>query len=106
MNDADALPAPFRSSTQTVEPEWIDYNGHMNVAYYTLAFDRALDELFEALGIGPTAARGGDGQFPLHPSVLIDFRIQGGIGQRCEFTSGPFDVEHRRQLSLLLFSRL
>ena len=24
-------------------PEWIDYNGHMNVAYYVLAFDHATD---------------------------------------------------------------
>ena len=27
--------------TDTVDPAWIDYNGHMNVAYYVLAFDRA-----------------------------------------------------------------
>ncbi|WP_439817719.1 thioesterase family protein [Zavarzinia sp. CC-PAN008] len=30
-----------------VLPEWIDYNGHMNVAFYVLAFDQALDRLFE-----------------------------------------------------------
>ena len=35
--------------------EWIDYNGHMNVAYYTLAFDKALDDFLEKiLEIGPT----------------------------------------------------
>ena len=45
----------YRTSTQKVQKEWIDYNGHMNVAYYTLAFDRALDFFFEeALGIGPS----------------------------------------------------
>ena len=32
---------------QTVLPEWIDYNGHMNVAYYTLAFDKAFDDFLE-----------------------------------------------------------
>jgi acyl-CoA thioester hydrolase len=26
-----------------VRPDWIDGNGHMNVAYYVLAFDQALD---------------------------------------------------------------
>ena len=31
---------PFRTKNQTVLAEWIDYNGHMNVAYYTLAFDK------------------------------------------------------------------
>ena len=27
---------PFRTKNQTVLAEWLDYNGHMNVAYYTL----------------------------------------------------------------------
>lgn len=27
-----------------VQPDWIDGNGHMNVAYYVLAFDQALDQ--------------------------------------------------------------
>jgi acyl-CoA thioester hydrolase len=30
-----------------VLPEWIDYNGHMNVAFYVLAFDKALDSFCE-----------------------------------------------------------
>ncbi len=34
-----------------VKPEWIDINGHMNVAYYTLAFDLAVDMLWSELGI-------------------------------------------------------
>lgn len=34
-----------------VRPEWIDYNGHMNVAYYLLAFDLALDALFDRIGL-------------------------------------------------------
>ena len=34
-----------------VLPEWIDINGHMNVAYYILAFDLAVDTLWERLGI-------------------------------------------------------
>lgn len=32
---------------QPVLEEWIDYNGHMNVAYYVMAFDQALDELLD-----------------------------------------------------------
>jgi len=35
----------------TVLPEWIDVNGHMNVAYYVLAFDRAIDDLWARIGI-------------------------------------------------------
>ena len=52
MLDLDFAAAPIRTSEDAVRPEWIDYNGHMNVAYYTMAFDRALDEVYDALGIG------------------------------------------------------
>ena len=45
--------APFVSSVMKVEPAWIDYNGHMNMAYYHVLFDRAVDEAYELLGVGP-----------------------------------------------------
>ena len=35
----------------SVLPEWIDVNAHMNVAYYVLAFDQAVDTLWERFGI-------------------------------------------------------
>ncbi len=34
-----------------VLPEWIDVNDHMNVAYYMMAFDLAVDSVWEELGI-------------------------------------------------------
>jgi acyl-CoA thioester hydrolase len=44
--------APFVSSVMRVEPAWIDYNGHLNMAYHNVLFDRAVDEVFELLGCG------------------------------------------------------
>ena len=44
--------APFVSSIMRVEPGWIDYNGHLNMAYYNVLFDRAVDEVLELLGCG------------------------------------------------------
>ena len=44
--------APFVSSTMGVEPAWLDYNGHLNMAYYHVLFDRAVDEAFELVGLG------------------------------------------------------
>lgn len=35
----------------TVIADWIDYNGHMNVAYYMLVFDRAIDVVLNRLGL-------------------------------------------------------
>ena len=49
-----SFPAPFVSSVMRLEPQWIDYNGHLNVAYYNVLFDRAVDELYELLGLGPS----------------------------------------------------
>jgi acyl-CoA thioester hydrolase len=48
------FPAPFVSSVMRIEPQWIDYNGHLNVAYYNVLFDRAVDEVYELIGLGPT----------------------------------------------------
>jgi acyl-CoA thioester hydrolase len=44
-----------------VEAAWIDYNGHMNMAYYHLVFDQALDVVFDDLGIGAAYVRTGQG---------------------------------------------
>jgi len=46
------IPAPFDRYRGEVVAEWIDLNGHMNLAYYTVLFDFATDLLFETIGIG------------------------------------------------------
>jgi acyl-CoA thioester hydrolase len=43
---------PFTSSMQKVESQWTDYNGHLNMAYYAVLFDRAAEEMFETFGTG------------------------------------------------------
>lgn len=44
-----------------VLPAWIDVNGHMNVAWYVLAFDQAVDALFARFGIDDDYIRSGAG---------------------------------------------
>src|ERR1700712_49165 len=46
--------APFVSTVMQIEPQWIDYNGHLNMAYYNVMMDRAIDQMWLHLGIGPT----------------------------------------------------
>jgi acyl-CoA thioester hydrolase len=53
MTETADAPAPFTASVMRVEPQWIDYNGHLNMAYYNVLFDRAIDQLFAELGVGP-----------------------------------------------------
>ena len=66
----ETFSSPYKTRSQKVLSEWIDYNGHMNVAYYTLAFDKALDFFFEdVLGIGPTfVEKNKEGPFALKAS--------------------------------------
>lgn len=48
---------PVRSAVMTVKNDWIDYNGHLNMAYYNVLFDTAVDAVFERLGLGPDYVR-------------------------------------------------
>ena len=50
MPDILATAAPLEIHTERVRPEWIDHNGHMNVAYYLMAFDEAAGAVSKAIG--------------------------------------------------------
>lgn len=53
-----------------VLPAWIDYNEHMNVAYYVLAFDLAVDGLWAKLGMTEEHRReSGDSTFAVECHV-------------------------------------
>ena len=43
---------PLRLHRAVVRPEWVDYNNHLNVAYYVLIFDHATDAALDHLDIG------------------------------------------------------
>ena len=48
-----AKPEPFFSPLMDIQKDWIDYNGHLNMAYYNVLFDRGCDVFFELMGLGP-----------------------------------------------------
>ena len=70
---------PIILPEQEVLKEWLDYNGHMNVGYYTLAFDKSLDIFLEdLLGIGETHAyKNNQGPFVVqaHYHYLNEMRL-------------------------------
>ena len=49
--------APFESVGIEVLPDWIDANGHMNIAYYIVAFDHAFDQVYRQFGFTPAMMR-------------------------------------------------
>jgi acyl-CoA thioester hydrolase len=56
-----AQSGPFLCSVMQIEPDWIDYNGHLNMAYYNVIMDRSIDELFAVLGMGPNYLKARNG---------------------------------------------
>lgn len=82
---------------ETVHPDWIDYNGHMNVAYYVLVFDHATDALLDAIGLG-TDYRAETG----HSSFVVESHIRylGEVheGERLRVESALVDFDPKRIL--------
>ncbi|MBT3769845.1 MAG: thioesterase family protein, partial [Acidiferrobacteraceae bacterium] len=72
---------------QTVLKEWIDYNGHMNVAYYVMAFDHGVDQFMQQMGITPQyLEREKSSTFTLemHINYLRELRLGDPIRLTCQ----------------------
>jgi acyl-CoA thioester hydrolase len=76
---SSVLFSPFVSSSIRVRQDWIDYNGHMNIAHYTALFDTALDELFAQSGLGPDYVSAHNQSF---------FVVESRMSYRQELTEG------------------
>ena len=73
-----AFPAPIISQPYAIEKQWIDYNGHFNMAYYNVLFDRDSDVALGLLGLGPAyVKRTGNSYFTLevHVSYLRELHV-------------------------------
>jgi acyl-CoA thioester hydrolase len=72
-------PTGFRTCRLPVAPDWIDYNGHMNVGYYVVAFDRASDALLDHLDLGEAYRRRADASvFVVEAHVTYDREVREG----------------------------
>ena len=52
LNDNQKLILPLIVSEGAVHDDWIDYNGHMNMAYYVQCFEETSDFLLEHMDLG------------------------------------------------------
>lgn len=88
------IEAPFDQHRDIVRPEWIDYNGHMNVAYYMLAFDNATDTFYNALGVGADYKEGGHfSTFTLEAHITYDHEVMQGDPLRITTQLLDFDAK-------------
>lgn len=86
--------APFTGKIQKVEEQWTDYNGHLNMAYYNVLFDRCGDEAFEALGLGPDYVKRANCSFftlEAHITYLRELHAGHEVRVTCQLLD--FDVK-------------
>lgn len=88
-------PNLIRSGVMAIEDAWIDYNGHFNMAYYTVLFDRAADQAFNAMGLGPDyVKRTNNSYFTLetHTTYLRELQQSDPVVVDLQI----LDVDHKR----------
>ncbi|HEX7060572.1 MAG TPA: thioesterase family protein [Woeseiaceae bacterium] len=87
----------------SVRPEWIDINGHMNVAYYVLAFDKAVDELLARVGITDDYIREAGGTtFAVEAHVTYARELTEGQRYRIESRVLAYDEKRVHQFQRML----
>jgi len=52
LEENQKLTLSTKVSRGTVKEDWIDYNGHMNMAYYVQCFEESSDFLLEKMDLG------------------------------------------------------
>jgi acyl-CoA thioester hydrolase len=83
------------STPMAIESQWIDYNGHFNMAYYGVLFDRAADQMFAALGLGPDYVKATNNSFftlETHCSYLREVQATDVV----TIASQIMDHDHKR----------
>jgi len=70
----------------SIREEWIDFNGHMNMAYYVLLFDQALTNFLESHDLGLAYVRdSGKSLFALENHVTYQHELKQGDPIRVHF---------------------
>lgn len=79
-----------------VRPEWIDFNGHMNMGFYAVAFDYlATDSYFTHLGLAEDHFRA-EQKSTFTLGMNIDYLKEVFQGDRLRFTTQLMDCDHKR----------
>ena len=86
----------FKSKIFEVGYDWIDYNGHMNVMYYTKVYDEAIDQFLEKkLKIGPDyTKKRGHGPYAMQSQYLYLSELLKG--QKFFIEIGLIDYDQKK----------
>lgn len=80
---------------ETVRAEWIDYNDHMNVAYYVLMFDHATDVALARLGLDE-AYRLAANASVFVAEAHVTYEAEVCAGEEVSIASHLLDADERR----------
>ena len=80
---------------ETVHPDWVDYNGHMNVAYYVLVFDHATDTFLDEIGLN-TAHREATGNSVFVAEAHVTYEKEIMDGDNLRITTQVLDADAKR----------
>lgn len=86
--------SPLALHEDTVRPNWIDYNGHMNEAAYLEAFGYASDALFRYIGIDEAYRAAGKSFYTVE--THINYFREVGTGEPLRFTTQLLGVDDKR----------
>ena len=86
---------PISRWREPVLREWTDYNGHMNVAYFTLVFDHATDVFYPLVGLGkPYRDRTGKSTFAVESHTT--YLREASIGDEVQVTTQLLGYDDKR----------
>jgi len=87
--------APISLLREPVLPEWVDYNGHMNVAYFVLVFDHGTDVFYPLIGLGePYRERTGKSTFAAESHIT--YSAEANLGDELIVTTQLLGYDAKR----------
>lgn len=87
--------APIARHEEKIIEEWTDYNGHMNVAYFTLIFDNATDVFYPLVGLGKPY-RDGTGFSTFAVEAHIAYLREASMGDVVRVTTQLLGYDEKR----------
>ena len=78
-----------------VKPEWIDHNGHFNMGYYLVVFDRATDAFLHQVGL-TAELREGTGATTFTLEAHVNYLNELREGDPLRFTTRLLGFDHKR----------
>jgi acyl-CoA thioester hydrolase len=79
--------APLDLPQIQVQPDWIDYNNHMNAAFFLVAFDKGVDALLDIIGVTRSyieKQQASTFTLELHTTYLRELRLGDPIRITCQ----------------------